>query len=44
MIATVFLLVAVVLGVVELIRSRLESLLAWAIVLGFGALLVGRLG
>lgn len=43
MLVTALLLVAMALAAIELIRSRLESLLAWAAVIGFGVLAIIRL-
>lgn len=35
--------IAVILGAVGVVRSRLQSETAWGVVIGFGILLVGRL-
>lgn len=43
LIITVGLAVAVILGVVALVQSRATSLLAWAVTIGFGVLLLARL-
>jgi hypothetical protein len=42
-IITVALGIAVILCLVDLARTNLQSLVAWAGVIGFGALLLGRL-
>ncbi len=43
MLVTIALGIAVIFGLVELARSNLQSLIAWAVVIGFGALLLTRL-
>lgn len=42
MLVLALLIVAVIFGVIELVRSRGQSLIAWAVALGFLALLIER--
>lgn len=43
MIVTILLILAVILALIEEFRTRGRSLVGWAVAIGFGVLLIGRL-
>lgn len=43
MIVTIGLILAIILALIEEFRTRGQDLVGWAVVIGFGVLLIGRL-